>query len=162
MKWFLLCQHWHLATNLLHKIVNLFCKPSLLCTFSYLKRHPLYMAAFLKTEKENFTLVMMQKWMEWFYFWDRNVFRILYCNSIFLFIFLALTYQINLLFISALIFLWKVKDDCKCCLFTKHVQYSKWVRIIEEGLKQKTRQNVVVFVWGSRSNAAQGNFGVKV
>ena len=33
---------------------------------------------------------------------------------------------------------------------------------IEEGLKQKTRQNVVVLDWGSRSNAALGNFGVKV
>ena len=33
---------------------------------------------------------------------------------------------------------------------------------IEEGLKQKTRQNVVVFDWGSRSNAALGNFGVNV
>ena len=35
-------------------------------------------------------------------------------------------------------------------------------RTIEEELKQKTRQNVVVFDWGSRSNAALGNFGVKV
>ena len=33
---------------------------------------------------------------------------------------------------------------------------------IEEGLKQKTRQNVIVLDWGSRSNAALGNFGVKV
>ena len=33
---------------------------------------------------------------------------------------------------------------------------------IEEGLKQKTRQNVVVLDWGSRSNATLGNFGVKV
>ena len=33
---------------------------------------------------------------------------------------------------------------------------------IEEGLKQKTRQNVVVLDWGSRSHAALGNFGVKV
>ena len=31
---------------------------------------------------------------------------------------------------------------------------------IEEGLKQKTRQNVVVLDWGSRSKAALGNFGV--
>ena len=36
------------------------------------------------------------------------------------------------------------------------------VQAIEEGLKQKTRQNVVVLDWGSRSNAALGNFGVKV
>ena len=33
---------------------------------------------------------------------------------------------------------------------------------IEEGLKQKTRQNVVVLDLGSRSNAALGNFSVKV
>ena len=33
---------------------------------------------------------------------------------------------------------------------------------IEEGLKQKTRQTVVVLDWGSRSNATLGNFGVKV
>ena len=33
---------------------------------------------------------------------------------------------------------------------------------IEEGLKQKTRQTVVVLDWGSRSNAALGNFVVKV
>ena len=33
---------------------------------------------------------------------------------------------------------------------------------IEEGLKQKTRQNVLVLDWGSRSNAALGNFDVKV
>ena len=39
------------------------------------------------------------------------------------------------------------------------VQYSTH---IEEGLKQKTRQNVVVLDWRSRSNAALGNFGVKV
>ena len=38
----------------------------------------------------------------------------------------------------------------------------RYVVSIEEGLKQKTRQNVVVFYWGSRSNAALGNFGVKV
>ena len=36
------------------------------------------------------------------------------------------------------------------------------VAFIEEGLKQKTRQNVVVFDRGSRSNAALGNFGAKV
>ena len=35
-------------------------------------------------------------------------------------------------------------------------------KVIEEGLKQKTRQNVVVLDWGSRLNAALGNFGVKV
>ena len=33
---------------------------------------------------------------------------------------------------------------------------------IEEGLKQKTRQNVVVLDWGSSANATLGNFGVKV
>ena len=31
------------------------------------------------------------------------------------------------------------------------------LKSIEEGLKQKTRQNVVVLDWGSRSNAALGN-----
>ena len=33
---------------------------------------------------------------------------------------------------------------------------------LEEGLKQKTMQNVVVLDWGSSENAALGNFGVKV
>ena len=33
---------------------------------------------------------------------------------------------------------------------------------IEEGLKQKARQNVVVLDWGSRLNAALGNLGVNV
>ena len=41
-----------------------------------------------------------------------------------------------------------------------HVSLS--FQAIEEGLKQKTRQNVVVLDWGSRSNAALGNFGMKV
>ena len=36
------------------------------------------------------------------------------------------------------------------------------VQCIEEGLKQKTRQNVVVLDWGSRLNAALGNLGVNV
>ena len=37
-----------------------------------------------------------------------------------------------------------------------------WEESIEEGMKQETRQNVVVLDWGSSSNAALGNFGVKV
>ena len=34
--------------------------------------------------------------------------------------------------------------------------------LIEEGSIQKARQTVVVLDWGARSNAALGNFGVKV
>ena len=37
-----------------------------------------------------------------------------------------------------------------------------WSDPIEEGLKQKARQNVVVLDWGSRLNAALGNLGVNV
>ena len=37
-----------------------------------------------------------------------------------------------------------------------------YAHAIEEGLKQKARQNVVVLDRGSRSNATQGNFGVNV
>ena len=36
------------------------------------------------------------------------------------------------------------------------------VGIIEEGWRQKARQNVVVFEWGARSNAALGISGVNV
>ena len=43
-----------------------------------------------------------------------------------------------------------------------HISAKKWGEAIEEGLKKKTRQNVVILDWGSRSNATQGNFGVKV
>ena len=34
--------------------------------------------------------------------------------------------------------------------------------LIEEGFIQKTRQTVVVSVWGARSCAALGNFGLNV
>ena len=37
-----------------------------------------------------------------------------------------------------------------------------WCGVIEEGFIQKTRQTVVVSVWGARSCAAQGIFGLNV
>ncbi len=49
-----------------------------------------------------------------------------------------------------------------CTRPTRPTPISLSLRPIEKGLKQKTRQNVVVLDWGSRSNATLGNFGVKV
>ena len=54
------------------------------------------------------------------------------------------------------------KEDILKELFPDHKSVPAWVQSIEEGLKQKTRENVVVLDWGSRSKAALGNFGVKV
>ena len=52
-----------------------------------------------------------------------------------------------------------------CCVEQKISECERWfgrMSTIEEGLKQKTRQNVVVLDWGSRLNAALGNLGVNV
>ena len=58
---------------------------------------------------------------------------------------------------ESLLILWSqlaVVSPTQCIRAEPSVRY---VVSIEEGLKQKTRQNVVVFYWGSRSNAALGN-----
>ena len=46
--------------------------------------------------------------------------------------------------------------------FSCRVHQYKYCSVIEEGFIQKARQTVVVSVWGARSNAALGMFGLHV